>query len=265
MKERAHQKLNVGCGFDYRLGYVNVDMHARHNPDVVANVLDLASFPSAFYEEVIAQDVLEHVTRADVRRALFEWNRVLKPGGRIFIRTTELGGLVRLLEVPEHQNIEDQERLVQNLFGTQAYTGDFHLSGFTEGLFRFYMWEAGFEVDSLSLHHGAFLDAWATRARSLGFERLEQATDERFLREAFQEVLGRAPATGELSGELDSSAARRALVMKLLLGDERRAALRLRAPTFPRTLHPQPLIVRLARKAKRLVKSAVRRLGEAGR
>ncbi len=251
MQETKHRKLNVGCGFDHRQGYVNVDMHDRHKPDVVANVLDLAAFPTGYYEELVAQDVLEHVTREDVRKALFEWNRVLALGGKIFIRTTELGGLFRLLEAPENQAIEDQERLIQNIFGTQAYQGDFHLSGFTEPLFRYYLWEAGFEVDSLSLHNGAFLDAWAHKTKDLGFED-EQSPD----RSTFVELLGREPSADELS----APGSGRELIRRLLLADERRNAMRSKAPVFPRTLHQPGLIRRVARRAKGLVKSALRPL-----
>lgn len=261
MKEQQHRKLNVGCGFDHRPGYVNVDLHERHRPDVVADVLDLSSFPSGFYDELIAQDVLEHVTRLDVRRALFEWNRVLAIGGKIFVRTTELGGLVRLLEVPEHQGLDDQERLIQNIFGTQAYTGDFHLSGFTEPLFRFYMWEAGFELSSLSLHEGAFLDAWARKTRHLGFEHVDAiAGDEAFVRAVHEMVLGRAPRGEELAVELGSPGARKRLVMTLLLSDDAKRRMKERAPAFPSTLHQPGLLRRVARRAKSVVKAAVRPL-----
>ena len=261
MKEQQHRKLNVGCGFDHRPGYVNVDMHARHGPDVVADVLDLATFASGYYDELIAQDVLEHVTRLDVRRALFEWNRVLAIGGKIFVRTTELGGLVRLLEVPEHQGLDDQERLIQNIFGTQAYTGDFHLSGFTEPLFRFYMWEAGFEVSSLSLHEGAFLDGWARKTRHLGFERIEDTGgDQAFVRSVCEQVLGRLPNAEESSSGFAGAAERRQFVMKLLLSDEAKRRMKERAPVFPRTLHQPGLLRRAARRAKSVVKAAVRPL-----
>ena len=281
MQETKLRKLNLGCGFDYRQGYVNVDMHERHKPDVVANVLDLASFPTGFYEELIAQDVLEHVTRDDVRKALFEWNRVLALGGKIFIRTTELGGLVRLLEAPENQTIEAQERLVQNIFGTQAYQGDFHLSGFTERLFRYCMWEAGFEIDSMTLHYGAFLDSWAHKTRHIGFEDDQGTIDEAFLQRTYQQLLGRPPSAAELT----EPGSRRELIRRLLLSEERRNAMRSKAPHFSCTLHqpalsqppphqpgvqgtvPPPampttaaqpgILRRVARRAKGLVKSAL--------
>jgi predicted SAM-dependent methyltransferase len=58
-------KLNLGCGFDHRAGYLNVDMHPFTNPDLVADVLDLSMLPAATYDEIIAQDVLEHFRWCD--------------------------------------------------------------------------------------------------------------------------------------------------------------------------------------------------------
>lgn len=268
MNELKAKKLNLGCGFDHKPGYVNVDLNERHNPDVVANAIDLPTFPSNHYEEIIAQDVLEHVVRDDVRKALFEWNRLLAMGGRIFIRTTELGGLIRLLEAPDNQAIPDQERLIQNLFGTQAYTGDFHLCGFTEKVFRFYMWEAGFEIESLGLLHGAFLDAWAHKVRDISYQHLIDAAEdnESFIRTAYQEILGRAPTPEEFAkdrlGLTERTLTRLQIIRKLLLCDERKERMIAKAPSFPKTLHVQSnehptLLRRVARKCKRIVTSVL--------
>jgi predicted SAM-dependent methyltransferase len=268
MNELKAKKLNLGCGFDHKPGYVNVDLNERHNPDVVANAIDLPTFPPSRYEEIIAQDVLEHVVREDVRKALFEWNRLLVIGGRIFIRTTELGGLLRMLESPANQAIADQERLVQNLFGTQAYTGDFHLTGFTENTFRFYMWEAGFEIETLGLLHGAFLDSWARKVRDISFQHLidRAAGNEAFVRSAYQDILGRPPRTDEQAADLNSlmnnAQGRLNVIRKLLLSDERKQRMIAQAPPFPKTLHVQSadqptLLRRVARKCKRMVKSVL--------
>ncbi len=268
MNELNAKKLNLGCGFDHKPGYVNVDLNERHYPDVVANAIDLPSFPSCYYDEIIAQDVLEHVVREDVRKALFEWNRLLTIGGRIFIRTTELGGLLRMLESPSNQAIPDQERLIQNLFGTQAYTGDFHLTGFTENTFRFYMWEAGFEIETLGLLHGAFLDSWARKVRDISFQHLIDSPDgnDAFIRSAYQEILGRQPGSEEFatdrSGLTDKTQSHMGLIRKLLLCDERKQRMIAQAPPFPKTLHVQStgqptLLRRVARKCKRIVKSVL--------
>ena len=58
-------RLNLGCGYDRREGFLNVDLHAFHDPDLVGDVRSLPALPSGRYTEIVAQDVLEHLERAD--------------------------------------------------------------------------------------------------------------------------------------------------------------------------------------------------------
>jgi predicted SAM-dependent methyltransferase len=143
------RKLNLGCGYDLRQGYVNVDFQDFHKPDLVGDVRDLPMLPAGYFEEIVAQDVLEHMPRQDTPVALAEWNRLLCIGGLLHLRAPNVIGLAELCLSPERQSIEDQKLLVQCLFGTQAYNGDWHLTGFTEKLLRYYLAEAGFEVLTL--------------------------------------------------------------------------------------------------------------------
>ena len=243
MKELKYKRLNLGCGWDKREGYVNVDLNAFHDPDVLGNAIELNAFPSCYYQEVYAQDVLEHVTRADARKALFEWNRLLGMDGQLFIRTTSVTALARLMESPANQAIPDQERLVQNLFGTQAYNGDFHLSGFTEATFRFYMWEAGFEIERIWLLHEAFLEAWGKKVQDHSYQRLihEIADDDTFVRQAYEELLGRPATEEEFARDRealrDPKTIRLTVVRNLLLSEERKNRMIARAPRFKRTLN----------------------------
>ena len=73
------KKLNVGCGFDIRPGFLNVDAAAFHDPDLVADVTDLRMLPDGYFEEIVAQDVLEHFERSKTSTALTEWSRLLSP------------------------------------------------------------------------------------------------------------------------------------------------------------------------------------------
>lgn len=154
-------RLNLGCGFDRREGYLNVDFQDFHGPDLVADVRRLGLLPSAYYDEVIAQDVLEHLPRTDIRATLVEWGRLLAPGGRLVLRVPDVLGLAKLLAA--RQTIEEQDVLLQCLFGTQAYTGDFHSFGFTELALRHYLAEAGFTVAELEHRDEWLFDAVAIR------------------------------------------------------------------------------------------------------
>lgn len=78
------KKLNVGCGADIREGYINLDLANLPGVNVVH---DIELFPYPFesdtFDEILCQDVLEHVEYIPV---LKELHRILKKGGTLTIR-----------------------------------------------------------------------------------------------------------------------------------------------------------------------------------
>lgn len=80
------RKLILGCGLRPEPGAVNVDKIPLRGVDVVH---DLNIIPWPFKDEefdfIIAEDVLEHLD--DVIKVMEEIWRILKPNGRIWIRT----------------------------------------------------------------------------------------------------------------------------------------------------------------------------------
>lgn len=137
-------KLNLGCGFDKRKNYLNVDFQDFHKPDLVADITNLNMLPSNYFEEIIAQDVLEHFPRKDTLKVLSEWSRLLKSGGIIKLRVPNLLGLLSLFVDKQFESVEGHNRLVHNLFGTQAYSGDWHYTGFTKIILDDFLKRAGF-------------------------------------------------------------------------------------------------------------------------
>ncbi len=160
------KQLNLGCGFDHRDGYLNVDFEPAHNPDVVADVRVLDGLADGTFTEILAQDVLEHLTRDDAEPALRRWNELLTVGGTLTIRTTDIIGLCGMLS--HHRDPKHQFELLQNLFGTQAYEGDYHLNGFTESSLRSLLHTTGFEVTSMTRFDGWLLDCEAHKPSALG-------------------------------------------------------------------------------------------------
>jgi predicted SAM-dependent methyltransferase len=151
---RYPDKLNLGCGWDIREGYLNVDLHDFHKPDLVADVTKLDMLPSGAYDEIIAQDVLEHLPRQSTVEVLREWSRLLRVGGKLHLRVPSVVDLAELMKLPENQTISQQELFVQCLFGTQAYTEDCHYTTFTEPLLRHYLGEAGMEAEIWGMRDG---------------------------------------------------------------------------------------------------------------
>lgn len=94
-------KLNLGCGNDYREGYVNVDKVAG-----VADVLhDLDRFPYPWdddsIDEVLMHHVLEHLT--DIEMVLDEIWRILKAGGKLLIWVPHFSHFQALTH-PQHKH-----------------------------------------------------------------------------------------------------------------------------------------------------------------
>jgi predicted SAM-dependent methyltransferase len=78
-------KLNLGCGNDYRAGYVNVDIG-----DCVKDVEhDLENFPYPFadneFEEIIMIHCIEHISRDNFPKLVQELHRISKPNSIINI------------------------------------------------------------------------------------------------------------------------------------------------------------------------------------
>jgi len=93
-------------------------------------VRHLSMLPSDRYVEILAIDCLEHLPRPETDMALQEWARLLAPGGVLRIRTSNVLGVAHLLAAST--SVDRHRVLIQSLFGTQAYPGDFHTTGFTE-------------------------------------------------------------------------------------------------------------------------------------
>jgi predicted SAM-dependent methyltransferase len=156
-------RLNLGCGWDHRAGYLNVDLHDFHKPDLIADVTDLAMLPGGYYREIVAQDILEHISRTRTLDVLIRWSRLLAPGGMLTLRVPSLFDLIALFERPENQARERQELLMQCLFGTQAYDGDYHLTSFTRPLLMEYLTTAGLDVTRWELKDEWLFDVDATK------------------------------------------------------------------------------------------------------
>jgi hypothetical protein len=164
-------RLNLGCGWDKRPGYLNIDFGDWHEPDLLADVRDLSMLPSGHYEEIVAQDVLEHLKRDDAPAALARWASLLKDGGKLILRVPNLIGLAWTFTWK--QTIENQQELVQCLYGTQAYDGDFHQNGYTELLLRHELRNVGLGQAEFEPYHEWLFDVVATKAPPEGPLRYE--------------------------------------------------------------------------------------------
>jgi len=83
-------KLNLGCGRDYRKGYINCDASPLVNPDVVLDLEGKLPFPDNYFEEILAYHVLEHIN--NFIPLMHEIHRVCKKDAVIKIKTPFYAG-----------------------------------------------------------------------------------------------------------------------------------------------------------------------------
>lgn len=80
------QKLHVGCGKDYREGYINLDISNDVGADVVRDITRGLPFNDDSFDEVVANNVLTQIDRQDFLFVMNELWRITKQEGKIEIR-----------------------------------------------------------------------------------------------------------------------------------------------------------------------------------
>ncbi len=120
---RAPLKLHLGCGGALKPGYINVDMRTDLPNDMQADCCALP-FANDTAELVEANHLIEHLGRHDAERALREWNRVLRPGGRLIIECPNVREVAR-------EFVLGRDERLDNIYGLQRGPGDTHLFGYT--------------------------------------------------------------------------------------------------------------------------------------
>jgi len=78
-------KLHLGCGNDYKKGYVNCDISKEVNPDKIVNLEKELPFKDNSVDEIIANHVFEHVH--NFIPLMHELHRICKKEATIKIKT----------------------------------------------------------------------------------------------------------------------------------------------------------------------------------
>lgn len=136
-------KIEVGSGNNPQSGYYHVDIN-RGLPDLHATCVmgeEALPFPSECAEEILSNHSIEHVSHLKVDFVVRDWARVLKRGGRLFLRTPDLEFICKsYLErkiTPEAPHDENNLKRIfgeygpaewanLKLFAGEDYPGNFH-------------------------------------------------------------------------------------------------------------------------------------------
>jgi len=157
-------KLNLGCGQDYREGYVNVDIYPQNDYHFDLNELPWPWHAGAA-EEILMLDFLEHFPYAKTDLILQEVWRVLEVGGFVDIQVPDFyhcamaaccqysmykcnfcGGHVYSSGCADCHKTRHEiaQAAIHRLYGGQDIEGNWHYTAFTQETLERKLSDVGF-------------------------------------------------------------------------------------------------------------------------
>jgi hypothetical protein len=137
------KKLNFGCGDAPVEGYINVDIRPIASAEVHMAAWERGPFMPGTIERIYSRHMLEHLTRADAERTLFNWFELLVPGGDLNVIVPDLAFHARqLLKQACNHDSEPGQNLRHAMAGFYGWQ-DPKRGGPVEDLHRWgYTWES---------------------------------------------------------------------------------------------------------------------------
>lgn len=119
-------KLHLGCGEQYKEGYVNIDAFSGVRADRYFDLSRPLDYEENSVEEILAYHLIEHLPFGNINKILDSWYKVLKPGGKLILEFPDFDKLIK-----QYQESESYASL-EWIFGTQDRMGQTHLWGWNE-------------------------------------------------------------------------------------------------------------------------------------
>jgi len=134
------KKLEIGSGNKPTEGYLHFDVRNDVGADVVGDATALP-FEEGEFIEVFSRFFLEHLPRAEAKKALKEMYRVLAKGGRIEIIVPNISYFFKLFLEEKGQK---KEWALNKIYGFENYKEDHHYFGYDEETLTKFLEDAGF-------------------------------------------------------------------------------------------------------------------------
>tara|TARA_R100000152_G_C6775129_1_gene203339 strand:- start:364 stop:948 length:585 start_codon:yes stop_codon:yes gene_type:complete len=87
-------KLHLGCGEKYLPGYIHIEQDDFPHVKYRTSVTNLNMFKNDSVDEIYNCGVFTYFDRSHAPSVLKEWNRVLKPAGKLYISIPDFEGIV---------------------------------------------------------------------------------------------------------------------------------------------------------------------------
>lgn len=139
------RKLHIG-GTTKSTGWEILNANPAPYVDHICNANDLSLFPDNTFDEIYASHVVEHLDYKDeLLRTLSEWNRVLVPGGTIYISVPDLDVLAALILDKSKLTVDERFFVMRMMFGGHVDKYDYHVVGLNGEFLAGFLKSAGFQ------------------------------------------------------------------------------------------------------------------------
>ena len=170
-------RLNLGSGGKTIPGFINCDLFPQPGVDEIFSMEEIPYIDKSV-DEISSEHALEHLPRPMGEKAIREFARVLKLGGKLSLKVPDLEECCRkFLERPAYQEswymhtiygIQDFRDTPSAAFKDKVNYGQIHYTGFTESRMRRLLTEAGFTIDRLYKYDGYDTPSLAVEAHIPG-------------------------------------------------------------------------------------------------
>lgn len=82
-------KLNLGCGQDVRINYINIDKIKTHDAVVVQDFRNLSNISEGSIEDIVANHVLQFIEIEQIGNVMNQWCSKLQKGGSIYFESPD--------------------------------------------------------------------------------------------------------------------------------------------------------------------------------
>jgi hypothetical protein len=129
-------KVHIGCGKDYKDGYLNIDSFPYAKADVISNVMDIYFKPNSV-SEFVMYHFIEHLNRFEAEKFLSNLYKSLLSNGLLIIECPDVIKVARLVLKNKNNldNLENGALGLRGFFGEpfeNMEIGDYHKWGYSE-------------------------------------------------------------------------------------------------------------------------------------
>lgn len=157
------RKLHIG-GTTQAEGWEILNALEMPIVDHVGNANDLSRFANNTFSAIYASHIVEHLDYKDeLLNALREWNRVLIPGGLVYISVPDLDVLAELILAKDKLTPNERYHVMRMLFGGHMDQYDYHVVGLNEVFLGSFLHEASFVAIERVEEFGLFGDTSSMR------------------------------------------------------------------------------------------------------